>query len=374
MFASRTALAASLIASALAAIPSGTVTLAPPYNYDPALQPQGRPHGTTLNLILPVNTSAYYPGTDPTFPGTQCNGPTPAECCSKGVVNCTCPINAQKRVWVYVPTGYIDGSPAPLLLMFDGPGYLNEVAFALDNLQGDPDRPLPPFVVVSVENGGSDAIGSERGLEYDTMSDKFGRFLQLEILPTVVAALRDGPFPQFSFSTDPALRATFGCSSGGAAALTAAYFHPEWFGRVVAYSATLVDQQNHRDRTGAFESFPQGAWAYHSGLQLLRARPIPSLRVFHSASEFDLGFNLTVTPVGDATPAANNTAGDPGAWVDGHHNWVAAGNRTAAALEAAGNPYRHVFALGAHHCDAAMLHSTLGDTLAWLWEGVGGGR
>ncbi len=169
------------------------------------------------------------------------------------------------------------------------------------------------------------------------------------------------------------------------------------FGRVAAYSATLVDQQNHADRTGAFERYPQGAWyfffklkkgkgkreqpfkvfifflfflsprSYHSGEQLLRMAPCRGLRMFHSASEFDLGYNLSTTPVTDPSVGQNNTAGDPNAWTDGHHNWVTASNRTAAALNATATAYRHLYALGAHHCDSAVLLHTLADTLVWLW-------
>ena len=202
------------------------------------------------------------------------------------------------------------------------------------------------------------------------MSDRFARFVSEEVLPAVLAdpAIR-AAYPRLALSTAADHRAILGCSSGGAAALTAAYLRPDLFRRVAAYSATLVDQQNHADASGAFAAYPQGAWGYHSGARLLASAPRP-LRVFHSASEFDLGYNLSATPVGDAAPGANNTAGDPDGWVDGHHNWREAGRRTAAALNYSGYAYRHVYALGAHHCDASMLLSTLADTLVWLWEGV----
>ena len=55
---------------------------------------------------------------------------------------------------------------------------------------------------------------------------------------------------------------------------------------------------------------------------------------------------------------------------DGHHNWLVAGNRTAAALKNAGYTYRHVYALGVGHCDVGMIRATLADTLAWLWADI----
>jgi hypothetical protein len=365
--------ASSVSLSGCAPLPDGDVVVGPPpFLPDAALGPQGRPRGGTFTLTLPSSASRFYNGSDATFAGTACFGPTPAECCHKQPpVAGRCAVNLNRTVSVYVPRAYADGDAAPLLVMADGPGYFAQVSYALDNLAGDAVRPLPPFVAVSVQNGGCDAIGSERGLEYDTMSDKYARFVDEEVLPAVLAdaAIR-AAYPRLAFSRDPDRRATFGCSSGGAVALTMAYFAPHLFRRVIAYSATLVDQQNHADQTGAFAAHPQGAWSYHSGQRLLVSQPNPALRVFHSGSEFDLGYNLSATPVDDPTPSANNTQGDPNAWTDGHHNWAVANNRTAAALREAGNHYRHVFALGAHHCDGPMILSTLGDTLAWLWQGV----
>ena len=362
---------ALLIVAVSAAPGDGDVILSPPYAEDPALTPQGSPAGRTFMLSLPLARSAIFNGSDATVADVRCDDWSRfAECCHKAPpVNDRCALTVNRSISVYIPHSYADGDAAPVLLMNDGPAYFQQVSFALDNLISPPRR-LPAFVAISVQNGGCDAIGAERGLEYDTLSDRYARFLAEEVLPAV---LRDGAlraaYPRLRLSADPDRRAVFGCSSGGAAALTAAWTRPDLFRRVAAYSATLVDQQDHADATGAFRDYPQGAWGYHSGQQLLARQPRP-LRVFHSASEFDLGYNLSVTPVDDRTPAGNNTDGDPGAWTDGHHNWLAAGNRTAAALRSAGYQYRHIYARGAHHCDSALLLATLGDTLVWLWEGV----
>ena len=344
----------------------------PPFVPDPALGPQGKKRGAAFNFSLVTAKSHFYPGNDSTFVGTECFGSSPAECCHKQPpVAGRCVVNAERSVQVYVPAAYVDGEPAPILVMADGPGYFAQVSYALDNLAGDVTRPLPPFVAVSLENGGCDAIGSERGLEYDTMSDKYARYIDEEVLPAVLAdPVIRAAYPRLAFSRDPDRRATFGCSSGGAAALSMAFFRPDLFRRVIAYSATLVDQQNHADETGAFAKHPQGAWGFHSGQRLLASQPNLALRIFHSGSEFDLGFNLSVTPSDDPTPSANNTAGDPGNWEDQHHNWLVANNRTAAVLRETGYTYRHLYALGAHHCDGPMILSTLGDTLSWAWQGV----
>jgi len=87
-----------------------------------------------------------------------------------------------------VPAAYQDGVKAPLLVIHDGPGQLNLVRNALDNLtiSKDPNRKLPAFVAIAVQNGGNDGKNSERGLEYDTMSDRLARFIHGEVLPAVL--------------------------------------------------------------------------------------------------------------------------------------------------------------------------------------------
>ena len=41
------------------------------------------------------------------------------------------------------------------------------------------------MVAISIGNGGGDAQGSERGLEYDTMSGRYAEFVENEVLPLV---------------------------------------------------------------------------------------------------------------------------------------------------------------------------------------------
>jgi enterochelin esterase-like enzyme len=223
---------------------------------------------------MPIAASKLFNGSDPTF--RACDGSTPGECCipAKGM----CKVNAVRQVLVYVPAALVGAAlgAAPILCMQDGPGWLREVSFALDNLA--PVR-LTPFVAISIENGGSDAIKSERGLEYDTLSDRYARFLDSEVLPAVLRSpeLR-AAFPSLAFATDPSKRGLFGCSSGGAAALTAGWFRPDLFRRVAAYSGTFVDQQDH-DAPSAAE-FPFGAWGYHSAQRLIETDPRKPLRIF----------------------------------------------------------------------------------------------
>jgi enterochelin esterase-like enzyme len=254
-----------------------------------------------------------------------------------------------RRIDVYVPALYQDGTPAPVLVIQDGPGEIGLVKNALDNLtiSKDPARKLPVFIAVAVANGGGDAKGSERGLEYDTMSDKYARFVQTEVLPAVIADPKvKAAYPNLTFTDNPEGKAAMGCSSGGAAALAMGWFRPDLFRRIVTYSGTFVAQQN--DTAPEKTMFPNGAWEYHSDSKLIENNPRKDLRIFLNANQMDNGAGGTEA---------------------GRHNWVMANERTAAALKAKGYHDRYVFAMGAGHCDGGVRNATLADSLIWVWRG-----
>jgi enterochelin esterase-like enzyme len=137
-----------------------------------------------------------------------------------------------------------------------------------------------------------------------------------------------------------------GCSSGGAAALTMGWFRPDLFRRLIAYSGTFVDQQD--DDAPEERKYPLGAWEYHSGMKLLEATEKKPLRIFTHVSDKDLR---------------------PNDLEETHHNWVMAGQRTAAALKAKGYRHRFVFSRNTGHCDQRVFEQTLADTLGWVWRG-----
>jgi enterochelin esterase-like enzyme len=309
---------------------NGRHVVAPPYAIDPDLTDRGNPQGRQFEFTLPVAGSKIFPGTDSTLDPRK-------------------PVRKERRIFVYVPAAYVDGTAAPLLVMADGPSNLDLVKHALDNLTvaADASRRLPPFVVVSIENGGDDGKGSERGLEYDTMSDRYARFVNDEVLPAVLAnsEIRKA-YPHFALTDDPEGRATMGCSSGGAAALTMAWFRPDLFRRVIAYSGTFVDQQD--DDAPEEADYPLGAWEYHSGLKLIETSDKKPLRIFTHVAENDL------------------RAADP---EETYHNWVMAGERTAAALAAKGYDHRYLFSKASRHCERKVFEATLADTLVWVWRG-----
>src|SRR5205823_13852097 len=128
-----------------------------------------------------------------------------------------------RRVAVYVPKQYVPGTTAPFIVGADGPD--KSLFTALDNLIAA--HRVPAMVAISIGNGSGDAQGSERGLEYDTMSGLYAEFVEKEVLPMVEREC------SVKLTKDPEGRATMGCSSGGSCARIMACYHPECYRRVL---------------------------------------------------------------------------------------------------------------------------------------------
>lgn len=309
---------------------NGNFIVGPNYKIDPDLTDRGNPKGKNFTFSMPLANSKIFRGDDTTLDPKK-------------------PVRKERKIFVYVPAAYQDGTKAPLLVTLDGPSQLHLVRNALDNLtiSKDSKRKLPAFIVIAVENGGDDSKGSQRGLEYDTMSDRFARFINDEVLPAVLANPEiKAAYPKIAFTEDPWGKATMGCSSGGAAALAMGWFRPDLFRRLITYSGTFVDQQD--DDAPEEAKYPLGAWEYHSSMKLIENSEKKPLRIFTHVAEND------------------NLAKDP---EETYHNWVMANERTAAALKAKGYDYRYVFSRASGHCDGKVFEQTLADTLVWMWHG-----
>ena len=238
----------------------------------------------------------------------------------------------ERHVYVYVPKQLAPGTPAPFMVVQDGRSYVKRMVNMMDNMIAA--KRLPPMVLVFADSGGSDAQGSERGLEYDTVSDRYSNWVEQELLPAVTQ--RYG----VTFTTDPEGRGTLGGSSGAAAAFTMAWFHPERYHKVLSYSGTFVNQAWPVD-----PATPRGAWEYHDHL-IAKAAKKP-IRIWMEVGEKDNRFD---------NPEAT--------W----HNWPLANNRMAAVLKKKGYDYRYVFAMGAGHVDNRVVMQTLPAAMEWLWR------
>jgi enterochelin esterase-like enzyme len=250
---------------------------------------------------------------------------------AKPIVTTSHPAPYTRRVSVYVPKQYVPGTVAPFIVGADGID--RQMFTALDNLI-DSHR-LPVMIYIGIGNGGGDAQGSERGLEYDTMSGKYAEFVEQEVLPLAEKTAN------VKLTHDPDARATMGSSSGGSAALIMAWYHPELYHRVLTYSGTYVNQQWPYNA-----DVPHGAWELHE--HLIPNSPPKPLRIWLEVGDRD-NFN-------------------PNAMRDGMHDWVVANENMAKVLAAKNYHYQFVFARNAGHTDRAVRQQTLPEALEWLWQ------
>jgi len=313
---------------------NGDFLIGPDYRPAPELsEVEGIPEGSVRQFAMESEGSRYYPGIGRDAFGTvDPHNP-------RALLVETHAKTWQRAITVYVPAQYKSGTQAPFIVVHDGPPFGDPdltLPRVLDNLIYQ--RRLPPIIAVMIQNGGGDAQGSERGLEYDTLSGKFAEFIEHEILPQVEARYH------VKLTRNPDGRAAMGCSSGAAAAFTMAWFHPEWYTRVISYSGTFVNQQ------WPFNpEIPGGAWDYHT--TLIPSSAAKPLRIWMQVGDRDL-FN-------------------PNIMRDDMHDWVAANHRMAAALKDKGYAYQYTFALDAGHCDRKVREQTLPEALEWVWRGYG---
>lgn len=291
----------------------GDYRLAPPYSNAPELTPRDNvPKGMVYRFTMDSADSKLYPGIAKNRPGEI--------------------VPYHRRVTVYVPAQYVPGTPAPFLVSQDSMGN-GSLPTILDNMIAD--RRLPVMVAVMLDSGGGDSFGSERGLEYDTVSGKYAEFIENEVLPKVSKDYN------ITFTKDPNARMTMGGSSGGAAAFTMAWFHPEWYHRVLTYSGTFVNQD-----TANNPSSPFGAWQYHEHF-IMESKPKP-LRIWMHVGEND------------------NRSHDEEAT---YHNWVMANQRMAEVLKTKKYHYQFVFAQQSGHVDGRVVNQTLPAALEYVWKG-----
>jgi enterochelin esterase-like enzyme len=308
----------------------GNFILGPTHDPAPEMSAhEGVPQGTVYNFTMESSDSKIYPGIAReanTF-GTA----DPADP-AKLIVTTSHPAPYTRRVAVYVPQQYVAGTAAPFIVGTDGPD--KALFTALDNLIAE--HRVPVMIAISLGNGSGDAQGSERGLEYDTMSGRYAEFVEKEVLPLVEKQYK------VKLTKDPEGRATMGGSSGGSCALIMAWYHPELYHRVLTYSGTYVNQQWPPN-----PETPHGAWEFHE--HLIPNTPAKPIRIWMEVGDRDL-FN-------------------PNIMHDNMHDWVLANENMAKVLAAKGYHYQFVFARNAGHTDRAVKQQTLPEALEYLWQG-----
>jgi hypothetical protein len=323
--------------------------------------------GTVVSFTISSKDSALYnPGlirddvagcgnssimTTTTAPGNKSNM----------IVTTSHPGTWTRTIEVYVPAHYAPGTEAPFIVIGDGGSNAwKDLNVTLDNLIQQ--KRVPAMIAIQIGNGGQDAQGAQRGKEYDTVSGVYTDFVEREVLPLVEQRAN------VKLTKNPEGRATMGLSSSGAAAFTMAWFHPELYHRVLAYSPTMVNQQWPYD-----PSLRGGAWEYHSawtgtptpnltvkagalvpsdapGAPLIPSTPVKPIRYWFEMGDQDLYYPNPTIP-------------------DGMHDWTMSAALMAKVLAAKGYHYQYLFAKNAHHVDRPTVAQTLPAALEWLWRG-----
>ena len=270
---------------------------------------EGTPHGAVSMFTVKSEDTKLYPGVNGSY---------------------------VRNVWVYVPASYMPGKELPLMVDHDGRAdavIQTQLIAVLDILIAE--KRLPMMAAVFIANGGDVRGRSERSLEYDTVSGKYAEYIENEILPLAEKNAN------VKFTKDPDGRGVIGQSSGSAAAFAMAWFHNEWYHRVISYSGTFVNIKSGSDA-------PHGAWDYHQ--HLIPQSDKKQIRIWMEVGSRDNGYN---------TPELS------------YRNWPLANNKMAEALKAKGYEYQYVWADQAGHVERGVERQTLAEAMEWVWKTYG---
>ena len=251
--------------------------------------------------------------------------------------------------WIYVPAQYDPKKPAAVMVFQDGEGYLNRkgghpALNVLDNLTaqgkipviiaiftnpGDisasPGTPTYNFVDAYSKKWKRTLKDSMRSTEYDTVSDRYDRFLLNELIPEVAK--------QYSLRTDGYSRAITGSSSGGICSFNAAWQRPGEFSRVISWIGSFTAIQWKEDPAN-----PDGGQDYPE--KILR-EPHNNIRVW----------------IQDGSADQENP---------NYGSWPLANIRMANALKLKGYDFRFSFGKGPHSQGEGAAE--FAEELTWLWR------
>lgn len=225
--------------------------------------------------------------------------------------------------WIYLPSNYDNSVPAKLMIFQDGEymiwGGLNPLS-TLDSLIYLKEIPITICVFVNYgrfhnPSNPDQEERANRSYEYDTLDDKYARFLVDEIIPIIKK--------NYNIAPPPGNWAVVGHSSGGICAWTAAWHRPDLFSKVISLNGSFVNI-----RGG--DKYPY----------LIRNTESKEIKVylFGGENDFDSHFG----------------------------NWFLANKQMAAALKFAGYQYKFVIGDGDH--DIKNAAKIFPDALSWIWN------
>jgi gluconolactonase len=231
---------------------------------------------------------------------------------------------------VYVPAQYDAAKPTPFMIFLDGSGFLSgkvQAPIVFDNLIAR--HELPPIIGIFIDPGVLPALSDqaqnrfERVFEYDSLTDRYSRFLLEELIPEVEK--------KYNLSKAADDRALCGVSTGAVGAFMAAWNRPDQFHRVLSFIGTYVSMK--------------GADALPALIRKTEPKP---LRIF-----LQDGANDHIVP---AEPWGTFYAG----------SWPINNQVIFEAFEYAGYDAKLVLGSEAHNMKQGA--AILPDALRWLWR------
>ncbi len=228
--------------------------------------------------------------------------------------------------WVYASPGVDPAVPAALMVWQDGQGLIGDYSRSrlftvTENLVAQ--KLLPPIVYVMISPGQSTDGRAMRSIEYDTVSDRYPRFLMEEVLPEVEKT--------YKLRADGYSRAIGGESSGGICAFNAAWLMPDKFSRVHSAVGSFTSIQWHpQDKVEGGNVYPFK----------VRKEPKRNIRIWMSDGADDLENN--------------------------HGSWPMQNIQMANSLKLMEYDFHFRFGTAAH--GGAQAGLDLPESLAWLWR------
>jgi enterochelin esterase-like enzyme len=307
----------------------------------------GQPH----SFFYMVSGAKFGGSLDvPTFgPKSYPHAGVPSGSLSEKIVHSSKIYDGMKsEYWIYVPAQYKPDTPAALMVFQDGGGYIhrdgnNPALNVIDNLiaekkipvlicvfinPGDitdsPGTPTYNFVKAYSEKWQRSLKDSMRSTLYDTVSDRYGRYLRDEILAEVSA--------RYNIRKDAYSRAITGLSSGAICAFNVAWQMPDQFSRVISWIGSFEGIQWKEDT-----SLSDGGQDYPE--KVLR-EPRRNIRVWLQDGSNDI--------------------------VAQYGNWPLANLRMASSLKFKDYDFHLSFGEGSHN--PAHGASEFPEEMIWLWR------
>ena len=243
----------------------------------------------------------------------------------------------QHTYWVYVPAQYDPKTPTALMVLQDGQAMKQEngeirAQTVFDNLIYRREIPVMLGVFInpgrtpeqkepSPENGWGDGF-TNRGVEYNTLDDKYARVITDELMPELQK--------DYNISKDPDMRGIGGSSSGAIAAFTVAWERPKEFHKVLSIVGSFTNIHNG-------DAYPD----------IIRKSGKKPLRVF-------------------LCDGRNDNRGMRGGKYDARWDWFLQNVRMKDALTAKGYDLNYTFGMNNH--GQRFGGQIFADMMRWLWR------